>query len=81
MEEANLPTFVVNSDILLCILNARDREEHDVAIINTPDASIQTVVKEEKDFAITRIQGIWIKMLCKIAPEAHEPFVTEDMQR
>ena len=49
-----------------------------MAIIDIPNAFIQTRIENEKDMAILRIRGVLVDMLLKIAPDVYGPYVTID---
>jgi hypothetical protein len=56
-----------------------DAEEgRDVAVIDIPNAFIQTRVEDEDDMAIIRIRGVLADMLVDIAPDVYKGFVTKD---
>jgi hypothetical protein len=73
-EEASSPTVATEAVLLTCIIDA-DRGR-DVAVINIPNAFIQTRVEDEKDMAIIKIRGILVDMLLDIAPDVYKPYVT-----
>jgi hypothetical protein len=52
-EDASSPTVAKVSVLLTCIVYAE--EEWDVAVINIPNAFIQTQVQDEKDMVIIKI--------------------------
>ena len=54
-EEVSSPTALQDSIILSSIINAM--EEQEVAIVDIPNAFVQTIIKDEKDKAIIRIRG------------------------
>ena len=62
--------------ILTCIVDAE--EERDIAVIDIPNAFIQTRVEDKKDMAVIRIRGILVDMLVDITPEVYAPYVTTD---
>jgi hypothetical protein len=51
---------------LTCVLDAK--EERDIAVIDIPNAFIQTRVEDERDMAIIKIRGTLIDILVDIAP-------------
>jgi hypothetical protein len=65
-EDASSPTVTTESVLLTCILDAK--EERDVAVIDIPNAFIQTRVEDEKDMTIIKIRGTLVDMLIHIAP-------------
>jgi hypothetical protein len=67
-EDASSPTFATESVLLSCIIDA---EEHrDVAVVDIPNAFVQTRVENEKDMAFIKIRGILVDILVEISPEA-----------
>jgi hypothetical protein len=56
--------------LLSCI---KDTEEHrDVAVVDIPNAFVQTRVENEKDMDFIKIRGILMDILVEIAPEAYK---------
>ena len=74
-EDVSSPTVATESVLLTCIVDAE--EGRDVAIIDIPNAFIQTKVDEE-DQVIIRIRGILVDYLLDIDREAYEDYVTID---
>ena len=75
-EDASSPTVATESVLLSCIIDAE--EERDVAVIDIPNAFIQTRVEDEKDMAFIKIRGILVDILVAIAPDVYKPYVTRD---
>jgi hypothetical protein len=75
-EDASSPTVLVESVLLTCIVDAE--EGRDVAVIDIPNAFIQTRVEEEKDMAFIKIRGILVDILVDIAPDVYKAYVTKD---
>ena len=75
-EDASSPTVATESVLLTCIVDAL--EGRDVAVIDIPNAFIQTRIEDEKDMVHIRIRGILVDMLLKIAPDVYGPYVTTD---
>ena len=73
-EDASSPTVATESVILTSLIDAK--EKRDKAIIDVPNAFIQTFVKDKGKRVIVRIRGGLVDMLVKIAPETYKPFVT-----
>jgi hypothetical protein len=63
-EDASPPTVVTEFVLLTCMIAAE--EGRDVAIVDIPNAFIQTKVEDEKDMAIVRVKGYLVDVLCKI---------------
>ncbi len=62
--------------LLTCIVDTE--EEGDVAVIDIPNAFIQTCINNEENMAIIKIRGILVDMLLDIAPDVYKPYVTMD---
>ena len=75
-EEASSPTVATESVLLTCIIDAEERR--DVAVVDIPNAFIQTRIEDEKDMAIIKIRGILVDMLLDVAPDTYTPYVTVD---
>jgi len=75
-EESSSPTVSTEAVLLTCIIDAE--EGRDVAVIDIPNAFIQTRIEDEKDMAILKIRGVLVDMLLQIAPDIYSPFVTTD---
>ncbi len=60
--------------MLTCVINAN--KNRDVAIVDIPNAFIQTVVEDEKDRALIQIRGPLVDILVSIAPDVYGPYVT-----
>jgi hypothetical protein len=75
-EDASSPTVATESILLTCIIDAE--EGRDVAVIDIPNAFIQTRVEDEADMAIIKIRGVLVNMLLAIAPDVYKEYVTED---
>ena len=75
-EDASSPTVSTHAVLLTSIVDAHERQ--DVAVIDIPNAFIQTRVNNPKDRVIIRIRGVVVDWLVKIAPEVYGPFVTTD---
>jgi hypothetical protein len=75
-EESSSPTVATESVLLTSIIDAE--EGRDVAVIDIPNAFIQTQIENEKDMAVIKICGVLVDMLMKIAPDVYGPYVTTD---
>ncbi|MGL6132320.1 MAG: hypothetical protein ACRCZ9_11980, partial [Fusobacteriaceae bacterium] len=73
-EEASSPTVATESVILTSMIDAT--EERDVAVIDIPNAFIQTKVTEENKRVIIRIRGMLVDILVKLAPDIYSEYVT-----
>ncbi len=75
-EESSSPTVATESVIITSIVNAI--EECQTAIIDIPNAFIQTVVEDKKKQVIIHVPRMLVDILVKIAPKVYKPFVTYD---
>jgi hypothetical protein len=75
-EEASSPTVATESVLLTCIVDAE--EGRDVAVIDIPNAFIQTRIEDEKDMVFIKIRGVLVDMLVDITPDAHKSCVSAD---
>ncbi len=73
-EDASSPTIYNEAVMLTCVVHAD--ENRDVAIVDIPNAFIQTVVKNEKDRAFIQIRGPLVDILVSIAPDVYGEYVT-----
>ncbi len=60
--------------MLTCVIDAT--KKRDVAVVDIPNAFIQTFVEDEKDRAFICIRGPLIDILGSISPDVYRPFVT-----
>jgi hypothetical protein len=64
------------SVIITSVIDAKENRHK--AVIDVPNAFIQTIVKEKGRRVIIRIRGMLVDILVKIAPEVYLPYVTTD---
>ncbi len=59
--------------MLTCVIDAQD--DRDVAVVDIPDAFVQTVVDEEdaEHHVIVRIRGSLVDIPVSIAPDIYDP--------
>jgi hypothetical protein len=50
-------------------------KNRDVAIVDIPNAFVQTIVEDEKDKALICIRGPLVDILVSIAPNVYGPYV------
>jgi hypothetical protein len=72
-EDASSPTVSSEAVMLTCVVDANENRE--VAIVDIPNAFVQTVVEDEKDRAFIRIHGPLVNILVSIAPDVYGPYV------
>jgi hypothetical protein len=75
-EESSSPTVSTEAVLLTSIVDAHERR--DVAVIDIPNAFIQTRVDNPKDRVIIRLRGVLVDWLTKAAPKVYGPYVTTD---
>ena len=75
-EDASSPTVASYSVLLSFIIDAE--EGRDVAVIDIPNAFIQTRIEDDKYMAIIKIRGILVDILVDLAPDVYREFVTID---
>jgi hypothetical protein len=62
--------------LLSCIIDAE--KERDVAVVDIPNAFVQTRVENEKDMAFIKIRGILVDILVEIASDLYKSYVSKD---
>ncbi len=75
-EESSSPMVTTESVVLTPMVDAL--EERKSAIVDVPNAFIQTVVKDKTKHVIICVRGMLVDILVKIAPEVYGPYVTRD---
>jgi hypothetical protein len=75
-EDASSPTVATESVLVSCIIDAE--EERYVAVVDIPDAFVQTRVENEKDMAFIKIRGILVDILVEISPDVYKSYVSKD---
>ena len=75
-EDASSPTVATESVLLSCIIDAE--EGRDVAVVDIPNAFIQTRIEDEKDMAIIKLRGVLVDILVEIAPDVYKSYATTD---
>jgi hypothetical protein len=75
-EDVSSPTVTAEAVMLTCVIVAQ--EDRDVAVVDIPNAFVQTVVDEEdtEHCVIVRIRGPLVDILVSIAPDIYGPYVT-----
>ncbi len=77
-ENASSPTVATESVLLTSLVDVQ--ENRDVAIVDIPNAFIQTVVENDEDKVVMRIRGHMVDVLVKVAPSVYGPYVSTDKQ-
>jgi hypothetical protein len=75
-EDASSPTVTTEAVLLSCIIDAK--EGRDVAVVDIPNAFVQTHVENEKDMAFIKICGVLVDILVEIAPDVYKSYVSRD---
>ena len=78
-EEAASPTVALESVMLSAVIDAK--EEREVAVVDIPNAFVQTEnekLKEHHKTDMLKIKGRLADILLQIAPEVYGPFVTKE---
>ena len=57
------------------------QENRDVAVIDIPNAFIQTNVKDKKDMVTIRVCGELVQALLDIASKVYKPYITKDKKK
>ena len=75
-EDVSSPTVTAEGVMLTCIINAQ--EDRDVAVVDIPNAFVQTVVsKEDAEHRVTVcIRGPLVDVLVLIAPDVYGLYVS-----
>ncbi len=72
-EESSSPTVSTEAVLLTLIVNAH--KGRDVAVIDIPNAFIETKVDDAKDCVIICITGVIVDWLVKVAPKVYTSYV------
>jgi len=78
-EEASSPTVAVESVILSAIIDAKEQRE--VAVVDIPNAFIQTnseKLKSHHETDIMKVKGSMADMLVEIDPDTYGPYLTKE---
>jgi hypothetical protein len=73
-EDVSSPTVSAEAVMLTCVIYAL--KDQDIAIINTPNAFVQTVVEDEEYHVVVCIRGPLVDILVSIAPDVYGPYVS-----
>ncbi len=73
-ENASSPTVATESVLLTSLVDAQ--ENCDVAIVDIPNAFIQTVMENNEDKVVMRIRGHMVDVLVKVALRVYGPYVS-----
>jgi hypothetical protein len=75
-EDVSSPTVTAEAVMLTCVIDAQ--ENRDVAVVDIPNAFVQTVVSEEdvEHHVMVLIRGPLVDILVSIAPDVYGPYVS-----
>ncbi len=75
-EDVSSPTVIAMAVMLTCVIDAQ--EDRDIAVVDIPNAFVQTVVNEEDadHCVIVCIRGPQVDILVSIAPDVYGPYVS-----
>jgi hypothetical protein len=73
-EDASSPTAATEAVLLSCIIDAE--EGSDIAMVDIPNAFVQTRVENEKDVTFIKICGVLVDILAEIAPDVYKSYVS-----
>mgnify|MGYP000055058244 CR=1 FL=1 len=71
--DASSPTAALESVLLTAVIDAH--EGRDVAVIDIPNAFVQTRLENDADKAIMRLRGKLAELMVKVAPEIYTKYV------
>jgi hypothetical protein len=71
-EDISCPTVSAEAVMLTYVIDALD--DRDIAVIDIPNAFIQTVVKDEEHCVVAHIRGLLVDILVSIAPDVYGPY-------
>jgi hypothetical protein len=72
-EESSSPTVSTEAVLLTSIVDAH--KGRDIAVIDIPNAFIQTRVDDAKDHVVICITGVIVDWLVKVAPKVYASYV------
>jgi hypothetical protein len=75
-EDASSP--IVSKEAVLLSFIIGDQEGHDIAVVDIPNAFVQTRVENEKYMAFIKICVVLVDILVEIAPDMYNSYVSRD---
>ena len=72
-EDVSSPMVSAEAVMLTCMIDAF--KDQDIAVMNIPNACVQTVVKDKEHCVVVRIRGLLADILVSIAPDVYGPYV------
>ncbi len=73
-ENVSSPMVLAEAVMLTCMIHTL--KDQDIAVINIPNAFVQTAVKDEEHHVIVRIRGPLVNILVSIASDVYGPYVS-----
>ncbi len=73
-EDVRSPMVSAEAVMLTCMIDAF--KDQDIAVMNIPNACVQTVVKDKEHCVVVRIRGLLADILVSIAPDVYGPYVS-----
>ena len=75
-QDVSSPTVTAEAVMLTCVIDAQ--ENRDVAVVDIPNAFVQTVVSDEdaEHRVMVRIRGPLVDILVSMAPDVYGPYVS-----
>jgi hypothetical protein len=73
-EDVGSPKVLAEAVILTCVIDTL--EDQDIAIINIPNAFVQTAIEDEEHHVIVCIRGPLLNILVSIAPDVYGPYMS-----
>ncbi len=73
-EDISSPTVLAEAVMLTFVIDAL--KDQQIAIIDIPNAFVQTVVEDEEHRVVVRIRGPLVDILVSIAPDVYGPYVS-----
>ena len=75
-EDSRSPTVATEAVLLTCAIDAQ--EGRDVAVIDIPNAFIQTKAERPQDQVLLRLRGLLADLLVEIDPQTYKDFITKN---
>ncbi len=76
-EDVSYPTVWAEAVMLTWVINAL--KDWDIAVINIPNAFVQTIVKDEEHRVVVCMRGPLEDILVSMAPDVYGPYVSTNM--
>jgi hypothetical protein len=73
-EDVSSPTVSAEAVVLTCMIDTL--KDQDIAIIDIPNAFVQTVIEDEEHRVVVRNRGPLVDILVSIAPDVYAPYMS-----